>query len=205
MTSARPRITCRALRMRWSDEARGRAIALLQEASGQIEGVERVLVDGREYADLRGLSVSEPIRRVTLRHVELSCSETVEFGMMDYVAAEECRFVAAKWGTSIGSSFVECTFELARLRGTILRGSFRGCSFESADLSRARGSQVRFVECSFRRADLELADFDHCDFDSCNLDGTSFRRASVSGCRFTATDASKADFTDAVLDFVKWS
>jgi fluoroquinolone resistance protein len=156
------------------------------------------MTDG--YIDLRGLSISQFIRNVNTRRIDLSCSTLDGFGQFGMCNFEQARFRDASLQTNLGSSFTSCDFHSAKMSGVVLRGRFVDCDFSSANLSSAIANQVQFINCVFANANLTKANLLHCLFEDCIFDNCKFRRGSLAFSKLLRSTIPSESLMDTMME-----
>lgn len=107
------------LRFRWTPELSSLGLRSLQ---GNGNEPYPNLADGSR--DLRGLTISQFIKNVTVSDANLSHSATKGFGQFGMCHVLRCSFREAMLTTNIGNNFQDCDFSIAQLRGVVPRGRF---------------------------------------------------------------------------------
>lgn len=161
------------------------------------------MVDG--YIDLRGLVITEVIKSVAIRSVDLSGASLEGFGQFGRCSVEASRFCYATLPTNLGGSFKSCDFSSAKLTGAVLRGVFEDCDFTSANLSSVRGEQVRFVRCVFIKTNFSKAELTHCSFEDCRFETCKFRSGSLAFSKFIRSPIQEDALENTLMEKVVFS
>lgn len=159
-----------------------------------------VLANG--YRDLRGLTISEIVKNITISDTDLSRCVTERFGQFSMCRVHRCSFHDASFTTNLGSEFQECDFTSAKLTGAVLRGKFVNCSFNSTDLSSVLGNQVQFIGCQFIKSNFRKATLANTLFDGCILSECRFGSGSLARSRFLHTPLESVDFGNTLMEKV---
>ncbi|PQO46695.1 pentapeptide repeat-containing protein [Blastopirellula marina] len=158
------------------------------------------LADGRE--DLRGLTITQFIKNVSLKNIDFSGAATVGFGQFGMCMIAGCRFSNATLTTNLGHRFQDCDFTAAKMSGAVMRGEFADCNFSSANLTGVRGGQVQFVRCVFSQANLRKATLTHCSFTECEFEGCKFGSGSLSYSKFVSSPIEPESLGNTLLEKV---
>lgn len=201
------------LRDRWTPE-------LIQRAAEAFRGrtvltpFPPVIHDGTDYHDLRGLTIREPVRDLAFDRVDLSHARTDYAGQFIGITATGCLFVAAVVDTNLSGTFERCNFDGAKLGGATIFGgsSFTECTFVKADLRGTKGAALKFDRCDFTSANFRGTRLSESDFIDCRWDGTRFFHASLGSSKITRAGfpvekgVQEGDLIlpDVILDHVKW-
>jgi len=143
--------------------------------------VGRIVIDGREYLDLRGYPFDERFISTAMDRIDFSFSLFNGPAGFCEVTADYCRFLRSSISRSISGKFTDCCFDGCIFKDPIgwLDNRFIRCSFEGAKF---RGGGVRgteFEECSFRECKIIGTDFVECHFDACDFTDAVFERALI--------------------------
>ncbi len=159
-----------------------------------------ILANG--YRDLRGLTISEIVKNITISDTDLSSCVTEGFGQFSMCRVHRCSFREAKFTTNLGSDFQECDFSSAKLTGAVLRGKFVNCCFDSTDLSSTLGNQVQFIGCKFIKSNLRKATLANSLFDGCVFSECRFGSGSLARSRFLHTPLESVEFGNTLMEKV---
>lgn len=182
------------LRNRWD---RDLLIVGVRALLGSGESPFPGLADGRR--DLRGLTISEVVKNITISATDLSCSLTKGFGQFD-CRLSQCSFRKGQLTTNLGYEVRDSDFSGASLADAVLRGRFEGCNFTRADLTSVKGEQVSFVRCKFIKAKFRKAVLTHCQFDTCDFADSTCGCGSFAFSRFVHSPLDSVDLGNTLME-----
>jgi fluoroquinolone resistance protein len=202
-----------ALRNRWTPELLEQAAQSFREGKVFTPFAPVTARDGH-YLDLRGLTIANPLREVSLDRVDLSHSRFDIMGQFIDVTATNCLFAGASLETNLSGTYRACRFDDARMSGSTIFGgsSFSDCTFLRADLKKAKGGNVLFERCDFTAANLRGTRLSTSTFRDCIWTDAQFFHSSLGGSTISrsgfpaekGTLEGDAILPDVILDNVKW-
>jgi uncharacterized protein YjbI with pentapeptide repeats len=97
-------------------------------------------VNGRQYQDLRGLPIRQPVQITMLEHLDFTLACFDYNGLFNENTAADCLFINATLDTNVSGTYRLCRFDGATLDGaSIFAGTtFSECTFVKADLKNAK-------------------------------------------------------------------
>lgn len=212
MAGKKPNPEATALRDRWTPEQLERVLRAFG-ARTLFTPFAPVTIDGAEYQDLRGFTIREPIREVTLDHVDFSHARIDWVGAFIGVTVNDCLFTGALLDQNLGGTFRRCGFDEANLSGARVFGgsAFSECTFVRANLRQTKGL-ASFDRCDFSGADFKGTHFTDSEFRDCKWDDVRFKHSSLGGSTMTragfpvekGVQAPDQILPDVILDHVKW-
>jgi uncharacterized protein YjbI with pentapeptide repeats len=158
------------------------------------------LADGRR--DLRGLTISEIVKNVTVSDCDLSGCVAQRFGQFSFCHVLRCSFRQAKLKNNLDHNFQDCDFADAKLAGMVLRGKFVRCNFAAANLSSVMGTQIQFIDCTFIKTNFRKAILTHCLFEKCDFTESKFGSGSFGRSRFVECQIASDTLGSTIMDKV---
>jgi hypothetical protein len=203
-----------ALCDRWSPELIEQAAEAFRQNT-VLSPFPPLTVDGRQYQDLRGLPIRQPVQNTVLEHVDFTSARFDYNGLFKENTAVDCLFINATLDTNVSGSYRHCRFDGATLDGaSIFAGTtFSECTFVKADLKNAKGFYLTFDRCDFAAANFRgvhfgNSEFFHCKWDDVRFAHTSLDHSKITRAGFPAELASKIagrfQLPAIDLDFVEW-
>jgi len=139
--------------------------------------------------DLRGLTVTAPLKGVKIHSADLSFAVVERFGQFIYSELHDTLFVGARIQNRVEFRLEKCGFQDANLNGAVLRGFFSDSDFSGTLATKIIANEVefqrcRFQNCSFRGAHLVRCRFLECGFNKCNFANGSLAFSRFENCTF---------------------
>jgi uncharacterized protein YjbI with pentapeptide repeats len=202
-----------ALRDRWTPEQRERVGQAFRERTVYTPFTPLTAGDV-EYQDLRGFTIRDPIRDMTLDHVDLSHARFEWVGAFLGITAIDCLFVGATLDQNLSGTYRRCRFDAAKMGGaTIFGGStFSECTFVRTNMQATKGTALSFDHCDFSGANFKSTRLSESAFRGCKWDDVRFTHSSLGSSTITragfpvekGVQASDRILPDVILDHVKW-
>lgn len=187
------------LKKRWTSEKK------LQGETALMKGVAYPFEKTNDQLqDLRGIEITDIIKGIQIRSIDLSGSNLEGFGQFAKCSVERVRFRSASLGTNIGNYFNFCDFSSVKAMGAILRGQFIDCDFTMANLSGVRGSQVQFVRCIFDKTNFSRVVLLRSIFEDCKFENCKFSNGSLSYSKFIRSPINAADLHATLMEKVQF-
>lgn len=172
------------LRGRWTADLSNAAISYLL---GKGPAPFADLIETR--VDLRGLSVTVPLKGVKIHSADVSFAVVDRFGQFVWAELQDTLFVGARIQNRVEFRIDKCGFQYANLDGAVLRGFFNDSDFSGTLARKIIANEVefqrcRFQNCNFRGAHLVRCRFLECVFNECNFANGSLAYSRFENCTF---------------------